>query len=199
MRESEEKFRQLADNITDGFRITSPDLQRVHYVSPAYELDLGSLDREPGYAPTGMSGWKLILPEERDRVFGALHSDGHGRPEVSVEYRISRPDGTVRWVLNRGFQVRDAAGDLVRLTGIACDITERKQIEEAQQRQQTELRVLFDLIPAMILFKDTENRILRVNQRLRKPPGSLWKRSKENPICEIHPRKRLNFMRMIWK
>ena len=86
-------------------------------------------------------------------------------PEVSVEYRVARPDGSVRWVYDRGFQVRDAAGKLIRLAGIASDITERKQIDEVLKQQQTELRVLFDLTPAMIFFKDTENRILRVNKR----------------------------------
>src|SRR4030095_3163986 len=50
-------------------------------------------------------------------------------PEVSVEYRIARPDGTVRWIRDRGFQIRDAAGKLVRLTGIASDITEQKKLE----------------------------------------------------------------------
>ena len=47
-------------------------------------------------------------------------------PAVSVEYQIARPDGAVRWIHDRGFQVRDAAGKLVRLAGIASDITGRK-------------------------------------------------------------------------
>jgi PAS domain-containing protein len=53
------------------------------------------------------------------------------KASVSVEYRIARPGGTVRWVHDRGFQVRDAKDRLVRLTGIATDITERKQAEIA--------------------------------------------------------------------
>ena len=163
LRESEEKFRQLADNITDVFWMTSPDLQKIYYVSPGYELIWGrsteSLYDDPHQ-------WvDAVLPEERERVFRIFGTLMGKVPEVSVEYRIARPDGAVRWVLDRGFQVRDAAGNLVRLTGIAKDITERKQIEEALQRQQTELRVLFDLTPAMIFFKDTENHILRANKR----------------------------------
>jgi hypothetical protein len=53
-------------------------------------------------------------------VFSALMQD---EASVSVEYRITRPDGSVRWVQDRGFQVRDAEGRLVRLTGIVTDIS----------------------------------------------------------------------------
>jgi two-component system cell cycle sensor histidine kinase/response regulator CckA len=184
LRESEEKFRQLADNITDVFWITSPDLKRVHYVSAGYNLIWGR-SIETLYANPHL--WvESILPEECDRVLAVFLKLTETAPEVSVEYRIARPDGTVRWVLNRGFQVRDAAGDLVRLTGIACDITERKQIEEALQRQQTELRVLFDLTPAMICFKDTNNRILRVNQRLADTVGRTVEEIEGKPDLLIH-------------
>jgi PAS domain S-box-containing protein len=163
LRESEEKFRQLAENITDVFWMTSPDLKTIHYISPGYELIWGrsteSLYRDPHQ-------WvEAILPEEREHVFALFATLSGNASKVSVEYRIARPDGTVRWVHDRGFQVRDAAGNLVRLAGIASDVTERKEIEEMLQRQQTELRVLFDFTPAMIFFKDTQNAILRVNKR----------------------------------
>jgi two-component system, cell cycle sensor histidine kinase and response regulator CckA len=163
LRESEEKFRQLAENITDVFWMTSPDLKTIHYISPGYELIWGrsteSLYRDPHQ-------WvDAILPEEREHVFALFATLSGNASKVSVEYRIARPDGTVRWVHDRGFQVRDAAGTLVRLAGMASDVTERKEIEEMLQRQQTELRVLFDFTPAMIFFKDTQNAVLRVNKR----------------------------------
>ena len=71
MRESEEKFRQLADNITDVFWMTSPDLKTMHYVSAGYELIWGrsteSLFADPHQ-------WvEAILPEERERVFGVFN------------------------------------------------------------------------------------------------------------------------------
>ena len=163
LRESEEKFRQLAEHITDVFWITSADFQTFHYVSPGYETTWGrSMECLYGDAHQWI---EAILPEDRERVLAALRGLAGNVPKVSLEYRIARPDGSLRWIHDRGFQVRDAAGKLVRLTGIASDITESKQIEEALRRQQTELRVLFDLTPALICFKDTNNRILRVNQR----------------------------------
>ena len=184
LRESEQKFRQLADNITDVFWITSADLKIIHYVSPGYELIWGC-STENLY--THPHQWvEAILPEERARVFGLFAGLMGNVPEVSVEYRIARPDGTVRWVHDRGFQVRDVAGNLVRLAGIATDITARKQTEQALQRQQTELRVLFDLMPALIFFKDTENGILRVNKRFAETVGKSVEEIEGKPYLEIH-------------
>ena len=107
LRESEEKFRQLAANVTDTFWITSPDLSQIHYVSPAYETIWG---RSMESLYTNPHQWiEAIVPEDRERVttiFGPLMTN---TPEVSTEYRVTRPDGTIRWVHDRGFQVRDTA------------------------------------------------------------------------------------------
>jgi two-component system, cell cycle sensor histidine kinase and response regulator CckA len=134
LRASDEKFRQLAGNISDVFWMTSPDMQQVHYVSPAYERIWGrsaaSLDEHP-------QEWaEAILPEERDHVFATFGRLAKGEPSVDVEFRITRPDGEVRWIHSRGFQVRDAAGRVIRLTGIASDITERKRIESQMIQSQ---------------------------------------------------------------
>ena len=191
LRDSEEKFRQLADNIGDVFWMTSPDLQQMHFVSAAYEHIWGR-STESLYAHPHQ--WvEAILPEERERVFAAFGPLMGSEPRLSIEYRIARPDGTIRWIHDRGFQVRDAAGQLIRLTGIASDITERKRIEEAIQRQQTELRVLFDLMPAMILFKDTENGILRVNKRVAENAGKSVEEIEGKPALEIFPQDAARF------
>ncbi len=131
--ESESRFRLLAENITDVFWIASPDLNTMYYVSPGYE-------RTWGYSVENLYSnphqWvESIVPEDRERVlqvFGGLMKDVG---TVSVEYRILRPDGAVRWVHDRGFQVRDGAGTLTRLTGVAADVTERKEAELALRRE----------------------------------------------------------------
>ena len=58
---------------------------------------------------------------------------------MDVDYRIVRPGGEVRWIRARGFQVRDAAGNLIHLTGIATDITERRRTADALQASLEEL------------------------------------------------------------
>ncbi len=127
LRESNEKFYLLGDHITDAFWIRSADMQTVDYISPAFERIWG---RSKDSLSSSPDEWvDFVLPEDRDRVrsvFAALTRD---EPSVDIEYRIVRPDGERRWIRARGFQVRDAAGTLVRLTGIATDITERKVAE----------------------------------------------------------------------
>jgi PAS domain S-box-containing protein len=161
LRESEEKFRLLADNITDVFWINSPDLTNVYYVSPGYESIWGR-SIESLYANSQQ--WiESILPEDRDGViaaFGPLMAD---EPRVSVEYRIARPDGTIRWVHDRGFQVRDAAGNLVRLTGFVSDVTDRKQAQLALSESEEMLRQVMDSSQDCIKILDLEGRLIWMN------------------------------------
>ena len=130
--EKEGTFRLLADNITDVLWVTSPDLARMYFVSAGYERIWG---RSAADLYANPHQWiEAILPEDRGNVlatFGALMED---EPSVSAEYRIARPDKTIRWVHDRGFQVRDAAGKLLRSTGVATDITERKLAQIAALR-----------------------------------------------------------------
>lgn len=130
--ESEEKFRQMAESITDVFWITSADLETKYYISPGYQRIWGrspeSLYSDPHQARNA------ILPIDRQRAFDAFAALKADEREISVEYQITRPDGVVRWIHDRGFQVRDAAGQLTRLTGIATDITDRKRAEIAYLR-----------------------------------------------------------------
>jgi PAS domain S-box-containing protein len=127
LRESNEKFHQLADNITDAFWIRSPDLSKVHYISPAFERIWGRPLKTLYENPQQWADF--ILPEDRERVVGAFAALTSNTPSLDIEYRIVRPDGEIRWVQVRGFQVRDATDKLIRHTGIVTDITEHKKLE----------------------------------------------------------------------
>ena len=132
LRESDEKFHQLADNITDVFWIRSPDMSEVHYVSPAFEQIWGrpvaSLYAHP-------QQWAdFILAEDRERVLGVFAALTGDSKSLDIEYRIVRPNGDIRWIRARGFQVRDAADQLIRHAGIVTDITERKRTDEIVNR-----------------------------------------------------------------
>jgi two-component system, cell cycle sensor histidine kinase and response regulator CckA len=144
LRESDEKFRQMAENITDMFWMTSPDMQRVLYVSPAYESIWGQ-SPESLYAHPGQ--WaEAIPPEDRERVFTLFSTLGKGGASASTEFQITRPDGEVRWIYGRGFPVQDSAGRVIRLTGIASDITERKKVEIALRESDEKFRQLAENI-----------------------------------------------------
>jgi PAS domain S-box-containing protein len=129
LRESEAKFRQLADHISDAFWIRSADMKTVHLVTAGYEKIWG---RQIASLYADSHRWvDDILPEDRERVLAVYARLMASEPQMSVEYRIARPDGTIRWVHARGFQIQDAAGKVVRLAGIVSDITERKQADAA--------------------------------------------------------------------
>jgi PAS domain S-box-containing protein len=127
VRESEVKFRQLAETIDDAFWIRSPDLARVDYVSPAFARIWGrsvaSLYADPKQWP------EYILAEDRERVLATgSRALQRGEDELEMEYRIVRPDGEIRWIRSRAFSIRDAAGKVVRLAGVASDVTELKRV-----------------------------------------------------------------------
>jgi PAS domain S-box-containing protein len=126
IRSSEERFRQLAENIYEVFWISSVDHAQIIYVSPAYEQIWGRSCENLYEQP---SSWlEAIHPEDRDRVEAALKGQIQG--DYDVEYRIVQPDNSIRWIRDRGFPVQDAQGQVYRLAGIAEDITSRKQVEE---------------------------------------------------------------------
>jgi PAS domain S-box-containing protein len=133
LRESEERFRQLAENIQEVFWITCPARNQMIYVSPAYEKVWGrtcqSLYASPG------SWLDAIHPEDRDRIRQAA-TTRQPNGTYDEEYRIVRPDQSVRWIHDRAFPVRDRAGQVDRIVGVAGDITEKKKMEAQFLRAQ---------------------------------------------------------------
>ena len=103
--------------------------------------------------------------------------------EFSLEYPCHSPDER-RWFLMHVSPLGDGKRGVV----VAHEkITARKRIEETLQRQQTELRVLFDYLPAMICFKDTNNVILRANKQLAEIIGKSVAEVEGKPALEIFP------------
>jgi two-component system cell cycle sensor histidine kinase/response regulator CckA len=145
LRASDQKFHQLADNITDAFWIRSADMREVHYMSPAFTRIWGRSLETLFANPEEWSDW--IVPEDRQRVvslFCALTAD---TPSLDTEYRIMRPDGEIRWVRARGFQVRDDVGKLIRTIGIVTDITEVQLAIEQLRTSEEGFRTLAEAMP----------------------------------------------------
>jgi two-component system cell cycle sensor histidine kinase/response regulator CckA len=127
LRESEERFQEMANSIDEVFWMTDMAKNKILYVSPAYDRIWGRPCEELYASP---QTWvAAIVPEDRARVLSAaLAKQATG--EYQEEYRIMRPDGTVRWIHDRAFPVKNAAGEVYRVAGVAVDITERKKLEE---------------------------------------------------------------------
>jgi PAS domain S-box-containing protein len=138
LRESEEKFRQLAENTREVFWMTTPAMEKLLYVNPAYASiwgrSLESLRRQP------RSFMEAIHPEDREHAVAVL--EGHRVQGFELEYRVVRPDGSVRWVHDRGFPVKNPSGEVYRVAGVAEDITERRHAGDALRRSAAELQAL---------------------------------------------------------
>jgi PAS domain S-box-containing protein len=130
LRESEEKFRQLADNIQDVFWISDLQTQQILYVSSAYETVWG---RRCEDLYCNFNHWLgAIHPDDRSQVAQTFREQlPQGR--FSQEYRIIRPDGSMRWIRDRAFPIKTESGITTRLAGIAEDITERHAVEQLKK------------------------------------------------------------------
>ncbi|MEO1981204.1 MAG: PAS domain S-box protein [Fuerstiella sp.] len=136
LRESEERFRELAEKIPEVFWITSPDYREMIFVSPAFEQIWGRTCESLYDDPRSWSS--SIHPEERDAVKQALLRDVE-TGLFDEEYRIIRPDKSIRWIRDRAFPIRDEDGTLLRISGLALDITEQKAIAHALKKSNDEL------------------------------------------------------------
>jgi PAS domain S-box-containing protein len=164
LRDSEERFRLIAEHTGDVFWMTGwPELD-VLYVSPAFETVWGfpgkNLFRDP-YA------WvKSIAPEQQADLLNR-RQQGVEEGRFQARYRIIRPDGEERWIEDRGQPIRDGQGKIVRVAGIARDVT-------AQVRAEMELRKLSAAVeqsPESIAITDREGRIEYGNDALLRVTG----------------------------
>ena len=131
LRESDERFRQMADNIQEIFWMIDAATKRVISVNEAFETITGRSLHTLRDNPTSYQ--ELFHPADRVRVLTRLE-EAAVTGQIDEEFRIIRPDHVVRWVSVHGFPVRDAAGVVHRLVGTAQDITARKSAEEQMAR-----------------------------------------------------------------
>ncbi|GAC1651156.1 MAG: hypothetical protein NVS4B8_25930 [Herpetosiphon sp.] len=178
LRESEERFRQLAETVGHVFWLTSPDGHEVIYANPAYAAVWGRPVSELIADP--WSWVETLHPEDRERVmtdFGAKVSPSG----FEDEYRIIRPDGVVRSLKVRRFPVLDAAGHTYRTVGIAEDITEVKRVAEERDR-------FFTLSPDLLCIADFNGSFLRLNPTWERTLGFTHAELLARPVVEwIHP------------
>ncbi len=168
LQESTELFRQIAANTQDVFWVINLANNQVIYISPAYEQTWGrtreSLCADPD------SRFDAIHPQDRERVRAAFEKQIRKEQDYTEEYRIVWPDGSIRWVQDRGFQIKDEMGKVYRIGGIATDITKRKQAEKEQehllrqiQEQSQRMQQIINTVPEGVLLLDAGRKVVLAN------------------------------------
>jgi PAS domain S-box-containing protein len=99
-----------------------------------------------------------IHPEDRTLFVGSANDVTPQNPTEHISYRVVRPDGSVVWLEKSARGSFDVQGKLLRIIGMVADITERKQVEQAQRDSEEKLRLLLDSTAEAIYGIDLEGR-----------------------------------------
>jgi PAS domain S-box-containing protein len=184
LHESEQRFRQLAENITAVFWMVDPHLPKVLYVSPAFEAIYGRPCRLLLDQPRSLL--EAVDPDDRERVRASQERQARGET-TAEEYRIVRPDGSMRWIWDRGFPIKDATGQVIRVAGIAEDITERKRTEEALRESEQRFRQLADAMPQIVWTSRPDGYLDYYNRRWYEFTGFPRGGGDESWVPILHP------------
>jgi PAS domain S-box-containing protein len=163
LREKEARFRQLAENIREVFWLTDWRNHKLIYVSPAYQ-DIWGRSPEALYA--NPNDWlESIHAEDRERIERTFFEVAE-RGGYDAEYRIVRPDGSVRWIHDRGFPIRDAQGQVYRIAGLAEDVTARRQTEDALRSAEAKYHSIYENVVEGIFQTTPDGQYLSANPML---------------------------------
>ena len=125
LRESEERFRQLADSIQEAFWLYDLGSQCMVYASPAWSSVYGSSVVDA--VSPAHSRFQHVHDDDRVRISTAF-GERASTEALRQEYRLVGPDGT-RWIEERSFPILDATGQPWRVAGIGTDITHARELE----------------------------------------------------------------------
>jgi PAS domain S-box-containing protein len=164
LRESEERFRQMVENIHVFFWVRDVGSGKLLYASPGYDRIWG---RSPEMLMEDPSlFFKTIHQDDREVVLQTLQQAQADRP-ADCECRIFRPDGEMRWVRWRVFPVLDAKGRVYRLSGVAVDTTKRRNAEDLLRESEGRYRTITENLPGGMLLLDSDLRVMAANSMFR--------------------------------
>lgn len=133
LRESDVRFRQVVENIHEVFWVKDMLNRELLYISPAYERIWGC---PFDMAAQNRASWvETIHPDDKERVREAVRIK-QPRGDYNETYRITRVDGSIRWIRDRAYPIRDSDGKIYRMVGTAEDITEQRELEEQLRQAQ---------------------------------------------------------------
>ena len=158
-RESEQRFRQFAENVPHVVWMAEPEQLRIVYLNSAWERVTGQ-SRQRVLAAA--ANWlEVIHRDDLDRVKTAL--PGLVAGPFDIEFRVVRPDGAIRWLRDVGMPIRSESGETYLLAGIAEDITDRKLAEDALRERDTRFRAFTENSNVGFWHSDNQGRMVHAN------------------------------------
>ncbi len=153
LRDRDERFRQLAENIREVFFVVDVGLTETLYINPAYETIWGRTCQSVYEDPRSFIA--PIPEEDRAGLFASFGALREGKQPGESEFRVVRPDGEIRWVRSHAVAVRDERGEVYRICGVAQDVTERRHAQEELEESEALLRKLTEAsFDAIFLSED---------------------------------------------
>lgn len=148
LQESEERFRQVTDNINEIFWMADPEKNNMFFISQAYERIWGKTCQSQLDSP--LSFMESIHPDDRAMVAANFPKQIEGT--YDIQFRIVRVDGQIRWIRDKAFPIKNEAGKIYRIVGVAQDITENKKLIENLniEKEKTEY-LLENILPKSII------------------------------------------------
>jgi two-component system, cell cycle sensor histidine kinase and response regulator CckA len=162
LRESEERFRLIANTIDEIFWISEPD-GKTTYISPSHERIWGT--PPDAFYDSPQPFFDQIHPEDRDRVVAMASMIKTGQP-FEYEHRIVRPDGSIRHLWSRCYPVRDSTGRIKCYVGVKQDITARSSAEDALKESREYMHQIINSLGDPLFVKDQQHRFVLVNDAL---------------------------------
>jgi PAS domain S-box-containing protein len=160
LRDSEERFRDLADNISQFAWMTDPSGWIFWYNQRWFDYTGTTLEHMKGW------GWQDVHhPDHVDRVVAQFTRCIEAGEPWEDTFPLRGRDGNYRWFLSRALPIRDKSGNIRRWFGTNTDITERMQAEAALAQREAELSLVTNAVPALIAFVDANQRYRFNNNR----------------------------------
>ena len=142
LREREERLRQIADNVREVIFMADVGTDRIVLVNRAYETVWGR-SCESLYE-NRRTFLDAVPPEDRDAAIEHMERAARGEDPGTVEYRVVRPDGSVRWVMTHSSPIIDASGGVSRVIGVVQDVTDRKRAQASLAESELRSRKLIE-------------------------------------------------------
>ncbi|MCW8982520.1 MAG: PAS domain S-box protein, partial [Gammaproteobacteria bacterium] len=163
LQRSEERYitgQRFANIGTWDWNIETGELHWSEQIAPLFGYAVGELET------TYDNFLSAVHNDDRQAVSDAVNACVEHGADYNIEHRVVWPDGTTRWVLERGDTLRDEFGKAIRMLGVVQDITHRIELEAALRQQRNFAEGMIDTAQTIVLVLDTDGMIIRFNPYL---------------------------------